>query len=65
MKKYEVFIDDDSAEKLTSLLKQLPYVKDVKESDTAIDPYTLASEASLGEDWLLNEDDEFEKLYRR
>jgi hypothetical protein len=63
MKKYEVIVDDANAEELTALLKKLPYVKQVKESDNAIDTYSLASEQSLGEDWLLQEDDELQKLY--
>jgi len=63
MKKYEVLVDDEKAEELTSLLKKLPYVKEVKESNQVTDIYTLASEKSLSEDWLLNEDDELQKLY--
>lgn len=63
MKKYEVFVEDEKAEELTSLLKKLPYVKEVKESEQLTDIYTLASEKSLSEDWLLNEDDELQKLY--
>jgi hypothetical protein len=63
MKKYEVIVDDANAEELTALLKKLPYVKQVKESDNAIDTYSLASEQSLGKDWLLQEDDELQKLY--
>lgn len=63
MKKYEVFVEDEKAEELTSLLRKLPYVKEVKESEQWIDKYTLASEKSLSEDWLLNEDDELQKLY--
>ncbi len=63
MKKYEILVDDEKAEELTSLLKKLPYVKDVKESNQVTDIYTLASEKSLSEDWLLNEDDELQKLY--
>ncbi|MBY0478902.1 MAG: hypothetical protein K2Q24_14730 [Chitinophagaceae bacterium] len=63
MKKYEVFVDDEKAEELTSLLKKLPYVKEVKESEQLTDLYTLASEKSLSEDWLLNEDDALQKLY--
>lgn len=63
MKKYEVFVEDEKAEELTSLLRKLPYVKEIKESEQLIDIYTLASEKSLSEDWLLNEDDELQKLY--
>jgi hypothetical protein len=63
MKKYEVIVEDAKAAELTELLKKLPYVKHVRESDNAIDLYTLASETSLGEDWLLEEDDELQKLY--
>lgn len=62
MKKYEVIVEDAKAAELTELLKKLPYVKYVKESDT-IDSYTLASENSLKEDWLAEEDDELQKLY--
>ncbi len=62
MKKYEVIVEDAKAAELTELLKKLPYVKYVKESDT-IDSYTLASENSLQEDWLAEEDDELQKLY--
>ncbi len=62
MKKYEVIVEDAKAAELTELLKKLPYVKYVKESDT-IDSYSLASENSLKEDWLAEEDDELQKLY--
>jgi len=62
MKKYEVIVEDAKAAELAELLKKLPYVKYVKESDT-IDTYTLASEDSLKEDWLVEEDDELQKLY--
>lgn len=63
MKKYEVIVEDAKAEELTSLLRNLPYVKQVKESDNSIDTYTLASEQSLAEDWLLEDDDELRKMY--
>ena len=63
MKKYEVIVEDAKAAELTALLKKLPYVKQVKESDYPIDEYSLASERSLSEDWLLEEDDELQKLY--
>ena len=63
MKKYEVIVEDAKAAELTELLKKLPYVKQIRESDNAIDPYTLASERSLSEDWLVEEDDELQKLY--
>ena len=63
MKKYEVIVEDAKATELTELLKKLPYVKQVKESENPVEPYTLASEQSLGEDWLLEEDDELQKLY--
>ena len=62
MKKYEVIVEDDKASELNELLKTLPYVKLVKESDT-VDAYTLASEDSLKEDWLIEEDGELQKLY--
>ena len=64
MKKYEILVDDSKAGELADLLRNLPYVKDVKET-TTIDSYTLVSEQSLGEDWLLEEDDEFQKLYSK
>ena len=63
MKKYEVIVEDSKAAELTALLEKLPYVKQVKESKNSIDDYTLASEQSLGEDWLLEDDDELQKLY--
>jgi hypothetical protein len=62
MKKYEVIVDDAKAAELTELLKKLPYVKMVRESNT-VDSYTLASEESLCEDWMVEEDDELQKLY--
>ena len=62
MKKYEIIVEDDKASELTELLKKLPYVRQVKESNT-IEAYTLASEESLKEDWLVEEDDELQKLY--
>ncbi len=63
MKKYEVIVEDAKAAELTALLEKLPYVKQVKESKNIIDDYSLVSEQSLGEDWLLEEDDELQKLY--
>jgi hypothetical protein len=63
MKKYEVIVEDSKAAELTALLERLPYVKQVKESKNSIDDHTLASEQSLGEDWLSEEDDELQKLY--
>ncbi|MBL7730835.1 MAG: hypothetical protein JNM88_06625 [Chitinophagaceae bacterium] len=63
MKKYEVIVEDANAAELTALLQKLPYVKDVRESDTPIDPYTLAAEKSLAEDWLMEDDDELQKMY--
>ena len=63
MKKYEVIVEDNRGEELTSLLRHLPYVKDVRESQAKVDAYTLASESSLAEDWLSEEDDELQKLY--
>jgi hypothetical protein len=65
MKKYEIIVEDSKAEELTALLQKLPYVKQVKESKNNIDEYTLASEQSLSEDWLLEEDDELQKLYSK
>ena len=65
MKKFEVIVDDTNGEELASLLRTLPYVKQIKESKATIDPYSLASESSLAEDWLSEEDDEFQKLYHK
>lgn len=64
MKKYEVVVEDESAGLLTELLKSLPYVKDVKQK-TSIDAYTLASESSLSEDWLAEDDDELQRMYEK
>jgi len=64
MKKYEVVVEDESAVLLTELLKSLPYVKDVKQKDT-IDTYTLASEGALSEDWLAEDDDELQRMYKK
>jgi len=63
IKKYEIIVEDSEAAELTTLLEKLPYVKQVKESKNIIDNYTLASEQSLAEAWLLEEDDELKKLY--
>jgi hypothetical protein len=55
-------------QELRSLLhycKKLPYIRQVKESDNFVDTYSLASERSLAEDWLLKEEDELPKLYRK
>ena len=62
MKKLEIIVEDVKVAELTELLQKLPYVKHVRESDT-LDSYTLASEDSLREDWMLEEDDELQKLY--
>jgi len=63
MKKYEVIVEDDKSKELVSLLEKLPYVKEIHESESSVDIYTLASERSLSEDWLLEDDDELQKLY--
>jgi hypothetical protein len=63
MKKYEVIVEDAKVKELTAILEKLPYVKHVKESGNVIDEYSLISEESLKEDWLLEEDDELQKLY--
>ena len=62
MKKYEVIVENEKATELAELLRKLPYVKQVKETEIT-DRYTLASEDSLAEDWLAEEDDELQKLY--
>ena len=64
MKKYEVTVEDESAERLNKLLQSLPYVKEVKPKDN-IDAYTLASEGGLSEDWLTEEDDELQRMYKK
>jgi len=64
MKKYEVVVEDEGAVLLTDLLKSLPYVKEVKQKD-AIDGYTLASESALSEDWLAEDDDELQRMYKK
>ena len=53
MKKFEVLVEDEKAEELTSLLKTLSFVKHIKESQEPINPFTLASEKSFNENWLL------------
>ncbi len=63
MKKYEVIVEDEKAAELIALLQKLPYVKDFRESDTLVDLYTLASEKSLREEWMVEEDDELQKFY--
>ena len=63
MKKYEVIVDDEKAGELADLLKKLPYVREIRESETQVDPFAIASERSLAEDWLLEEDDELQKMY--
>ncbi len=57
-------MDDESAELLTSLLQSLPYVKEVKQTNT-INAYTLASEQGLAVDWLVEEDDELQRMYNK
>ena len=64
MKKFEVVIEDNGVQQLTELLKSLPYVKEVRLSGI-VDVYTLASEQSLSEDWLAEEDDELQRLYNK
>jgi hypothetical protein len=63
MKKYEIIVEDEKVAELTALLQNLPYVKDVRESDSQVDFYTLASERSLSEEWMVEEDDELQKMY--
>ena len=55
MKKFEVIVEDVSAEAFTGLLNSLPYVKQVIKEDDATDVFSLASEAALSEDWLTEE----------
>ena len=64
MKKYEVIVEDESAEQLNELLQSLPYVKEVKQKDV-VNAYTLASEEALSEDWLAQEDDELQRMYKK
>ncbi len=65
MKKYELIVEDSKVEEFDELLKNLSYVKEVRENNNIIDLYTLASEKSLSEDWLVEEDDELQKMYGR
>jgi hypothetical protein len=62
MKKYEVIVEDENSERLSALLQSLPYVKEVKES-SLVNIYSVASEESLSEDWLSEDDDELQRLY--
>ena len=64
MKKYEVIVEDENAVLLTDLLQSLPYVKEVKQI-APIDAYTLASEKALSADWLVEEDDELQRMYNK
>jgi hypothetical protein len=64
MKKYEVIVEDENSEKLSALLQSLPYVKEVKES-SLVNIYSVASEESLSEDWLSDDDDELQRLYSK
>ncbi len=64
MKKYEVIVEDEGAEQLNELLRSLPFVKEVKQKNT-VDAYTLASEKALSEDWLAEEDDELQRMYKK
>ncbi|MER3499200.1 MAG: hypothetical protein C4308_11500 [Chitinophagaceae bacterium] len=63
MKKLQIIVEESKIKELTDLFEKLPYVKQVKESNEVINSYTLASKKSLGEDWLLEDDDELQKLY--
>ncbi len=63
MKKYEIIVDDDKANELKVILDKLPYVRHIREADDFADSYTLVSEKSLLDDWLVEEDDELQKLY--
>jgi hypothetical protein len=65
MKKYELIVEDSKVEEFDELLRNLSYVKEVRENNNIIDLYTLASEKSLSEDWLVEEDDELQKMYGR
>jgi hypothetical protein len=64
MKKYEVIVEDENSERLSALLQSLPYVKEVKES-SLVNIYSVASEESLSEDWLSEDDDELQRLYSK
>jgi hypothetical protein len=64
MKKYQVVVDNESAEVLIELLHSLPYVKEVKSADVS-DAYAIASQEALSEDWLSEDDDELQRMYSK
>jgi hypothetical protein len=64
MKKYQVVVDNESAEVLFELLHSLPCVKEVKSADVS-DAYTIASQEALSEDWLSEDDDELQRMYSK
>lgn len=57
-------MEEDQAKKLEELLHSLPFVKQVKETSIT-DPYSLASEGSLSEDWMVKEEDKLQILYNK
>lgn len=57
MKKYEVTVEEGKSQGLLSLLKTLPYVKEIHESELGVDVYSLASQQSLSEDWQEDNDE--------
>ena len=63
MKKYEILVEDNKAEELTALLEKLSFIIEWKESKWLLDSVTLASEATLADDWLSEKDDELQRLH--
>lgn len=64
MRKHEILVENEKSAESISVLKDLPYIKEIRETEN-IDIYTLASEKSLSEDWLIEEADELQKLYEK
>lgn len=64
MRKHEILVENEKSAESISVLKDLPYIKKIRETEN-IDIYTLASEKSLSEDWLIEEADELQKLYEK
>lgn len=63
MKRYEVTVEEGKSQELLLLLKTLPYVTEIHESESEVDIYSVASQQSLSVDWLLEDDDELQNLY--
>lgn len=64
MKKYELLVQDENVPEFDAVLETLSFIKNVTQTNVTPSDYTLASEEALAQDWLSEEDDKLQKLYK-